>query len=359
MLGLEDGLGLLDVVAIVGLLVPRRGEHPVDVVAHDGRLGAHRRHHLELAELLEAALLGLLGHPLGLDLLLELGELVLELVAVTQLLLDGLHLLVQVVLLLRLLHLLLHARAKLLVDLEDRDLALDELVEPLEPLGRLGLLEQLLLVLQLERDVRDDRVGEATGIIDRLHRDQHLGLDALVELDVVLERALHRAHERRGLGGGVVGLDEVLDLAHEERVRLLEALDERAALALDEDLDGAVGQAQQLDDVRDRADREDVLLARVVGLGLLLRREHQLAIARHRLLERVDRLLAPHEQRHHHVREHDDVAERKEGQVPRPGAARVVVSHGPTLGRGGAVARFVHSGSVARLPWMAVVFLPG
>ena len=33
---------------------------------------------------------------------------------------------------------------------------------------------------------------------------------------------------------------------------------------------------------------------------------------RHRLVERGDRLLAPDEQRHDHVREHDDVAQREE-----------------------------------------------
>ena len=80
----------------------------------------------------------LLAHPLGLELLFELLDLVLELVALaaTQLLLDRLHLLVEVVLLLRLLHLLLDARADLLLDLENLDLGLHQLVEALEALAR-------------------------------------------------------------------------------------------------------------------------------------------------------------------------------------------------------------------------------
>ena len=89
---------------------------------------------------LRALSLGLLGELLGLDLLLELLELVLELVALAELLLDRLHLLVEVVLLLRLLHLLLDAGADLLLHLEDLDLALHQLVEPLQaPRRRLGL----------------------------------------------------------------------------------------------------------------------------------------------------------------------------------------------------------------------------
>ena len=123
-------------------------EDPVDVVAHDGRLRARRVHHLELLELLLDLGGGLFAHPLGLELLFDLLDLVLELVALaaTQLLLDGLHLLVEVVLLLRLLHLLLDARADLLLHLEDLDLGLHQLVEALEALRRiLGLEERLAI----------------------------------------------------------------------------------------------------------------------------------------------------------------------------------------------------------------------
>ena len=48
----EDLLGLGDVELVLGLVVPGQRQDPVDVVAHDGRFGAHRAHHLELLELL-------------------------------------------------------------------------------------------------------------------------------------------------------------------------------------------------------------------------------------------------------------------------------------------------------------------
>src|SRR6266545_3858933 len=192
----EDPLRLGDVELVVRVLVPGEREDPVDVVADHRGLGAHRAHHLELLELLLGLEGGLLRHLLVLDLLLELLDLVLELVALAELLLDRLHLLVEVVLLLRLLHLLLHAGADLLLDLQDLDLALHELVELLEPLrGRLGLQDRLL-VLELQRQVRDDRVREARRVVDRRDRGEHLGRDALVQLQVRLERRVHGAHER-------------------------------------------------------------------------------------------------------------------------------------------------------------------
>ena len=60
----EDLLGLVDVELVLGLLVPGQREDPVDVVAHDGRLGAHRAHHLELLQLLLDLGVASLLHPL-------------------------------------------------------------------------------------------------------------------------------------------------------------------------------------------------------------------------------------------------------------------------------------------------------
>ena len=107
----KDSLCFRDVVALLGLLGPRQADDPIDVVADDRGLGAGRVHHLELLQLLLHLTLCLLTHGLGSELLFDLRDLALELVAFSpaKLLLNGLHLLVEVVLLLRLLHLLLDA----------------------------------------------------------------------------------------------------------------------------------------------------------------------------------------------------------------------------------------------------------
>ena len=173
---LEDLLRRVDVVVLFALVAPGKRKHPVDVVADDRGLRAHRLHHLELLELLAGFEVRLLGELLLLELRLELLNLALELVALAELLLNGLHLLIQVVLLLRLLHLLLDAGADLHLDLEDLDFGVHQLEQPLQSLGRVDGLENLLAVRELDaRQVHDHRVGKLRRVVDGLHRHQHLG----------------------------------------------------------------------------------------------------------------------------------------------------------------------------------------
>ena len=122
----EDLLRGRDVVVHLRALLPRHLDQPVDVVADDRRLGGHRRHELQLVELGGRLLARLLGHAgLG-DALFQVAELVRGVLEVAELLLDRLHLLVEVVLALALLHLRLHAAADLLLDLQHLHLALDQ-----------------------------------------------------------------------------------------------------------------------------------------------------------------------------------------------------------------------------------------
>ena len=90
-----------------------------------------------------------------------------------------------------------------------------------------------------------------------------------------------------------------------------EALDPGAGVALDQHLDRAVGQLEQLQDAGDGADAVDVVAAGIVLARILLRHQQDLLVVLHHLLERVDRLLAPDEQRDDHVREDDDVPQRQ------------------------------------------------
>src|SRR5207244_2990680 len=79
-------------------------------------------------------------------------------------------LLVQVVLALALLHLPLDAAADALFDLQDVDFALEDAEQMLEPLADLAHLQDLLFLLELERQVRGDGVREATAVVDAGHR---------------------------------------------------------------------------------------------------------------------------------------------------------------------------------------------
>ena len=87
--------------------------------------------------------------------------------------------------------------------------------------------------------------------------------------------------------------------------------DLRARRALDQHLDGAVGQLQQLQHARERADLEDRVGGRIVVGGVLLRREQNEGVGAHHLFQRLDRLFAADEERDDHVRKHHDVAQRQ------------------------------------------------
>ena len=108
----------------------------------------------------------------------------------------------------------------------------------------------------------------------------------------------------------------------------------RARDAFDQHLHGAVGQLQKLQHGRERAGLIDGIGRRIVVAGVLLRGKQDVLVGVHDLLERVDRLFTPDEQRHDHVREHDDVAQRQD-RIKRPSAClfacRLVFAHGSTF----------------------------
>ena len=77
--------------------------------------------------------------------------------------------------------------------------------------------------------------------------------------------------------------------------------------------------------------RIDVVGGRIVLGGVLLRDQQDLLVVLHHRFERADRLLAADEQRHDHVREDDDVAQRQDGQqigAPRRGLDALASSSG-------------------------------
>src|SRR4249920_3262194 len=114
MVVVEDLLGVDEIVIDLRLLIPRDRQQPIEVVAHDGAFRGHRRYLPELLELVGRLLAGLLRELGLLDRVLDLGELVAAFLA-AHLFLDRLHLLVEKILALGLLHLPLDAGADALL----------------------------------------------------------------------------------------------------------------------------------------------------------------------------------------------------------------------------------------------------
>ena len=292
---------------------PRDRQEPVEVVAHHRRLGAHRAHRLQFLDL-GLGLLARFFRELGLgDALLQLGHLVLALLAVAQLALDRLHLLVQVIFALRALHLRLDAGLDLLLDLQDRHLALHVAIDLLEPLLDRERFQKLLLLAHVDAQMARNKVGELRGLARfRDLGDGFLG-DVLPDLGVALELLAHCADK----GGHCVGLAgefrQPLAGGFEIARVVVVFGDAHAAPALDQHLDGPVGQLEELQHVREHADLVDAVRSRLIHGMVDLAREQDLLVVLHHFLECADRFLPADEQRHDHVRKHHDLAQRQDG----------------------------------------------
>ena len=312
MVVVEYLLGVLDVLLDAGALLPRDRQHPVEVVADHRGLGRHGAHGAQLLDLGERLLARLLGELRRLDAGLEFRRLVAPVLAFAELLLDRLHLLVQVVLALRLLHLTLDARADALLHLEHPDLALHQRDHALQPAADRADLQQLLLLFELDREVRGDRVRELAWLFNLIHRDQNFRRHLFVELHILLELARHRAAERLELAGIALVFLHLLGSRFEERRILAELDDPRASAALRQHLDRAVRQLEKLKHRADHADGMDVLRRGVILGGIFLSNEKDLLIVLHHGFERRDGLFSADEQRHDHVRKDDDVPQRQD-----------------------------------------------
>ena len=309
----EHLLGMGQVIVELALLLPRQGQQRVDVVAHHGGLGRHGRHQAQLAELALAFLAGLFGHAGGLDLLLDVLE-VGAVLALTQFLLDGLDLLVQVVLTLALLHLALDAPADALLDLQDVEFVLDLRQQLLQALAHRQRLQHFLLLLDADGQVCGDGVGQATRVLDAGQRGEDLGGHLLVELHVVLELRQDGAPQGFDLGRDRILVMDVVQLAREVLTLGVDVGDACTADALDQHLDGTVGQLQELQDVGNAANAIDVAGGGVVLRAVLLGNQHDALAGFHGRFQRLDGTLAAHEERDHHVGEDHHVAQGQQWQ---------------------------------------------
>ena len=303
----EDHLGVLEVAVLLGLLVPRHRDQPVEVIARHGRFRRHRRHRLEALQFLDRLFLDVLRHPRLFDLLLQVLGFVALVVLAAQFLLDRLHLLVEVVLLLRLLHLLLHARLDAAVDLELVDFSFEDAGDAVEAFERRDDFEEVLLLVDADQQVRRNRVGELARVVDADRGDHRVVMQVVRELDVLLEQRHDAAHRLLDVAGGVLLPLQHLDDDAVETLVFLPFDHARAIDALDQHLDVAVGKLQALHDVGHAAHREDVFRLRIIGRRVVLRGEEDPLVLAERMLEGADGGRPSNYERHHHVRENDDV----------------------------------------------------
>ena len=262
-IGVENLLGQIQILFDLALLVPRNRNQPVEIVAHDCCFGRHRRHLTQLLEFVRGLLPSFLRELGLLDLVFQLLEFVATFF-VAELLLDRLHLFVEVVLALGLLHLPLHAGADALFHLQDGNFAFHQAEHLFKALGDGRRLQDFLLVGNLDGEMRSDRVGELGVILDLLDHADHFGRHFLVQLHIVFEFGDDRTRHgfRLDAVSRVVGNRGSVGFVVVDPIRIFENL--RARRAFDQHLDGAVGQLEQLQHARQRPDFEDRVGCRIV-----------------------------------------------------------------------------------------------
>ena len=330
----QDAFGLSQVLLDLGLLAPGQADQHIQIVARHASLGRHGRHQLELLQLGLGLGQRSLGHAGGLDLAFQLFQ-VGALFAIPQLLLDRLHLLVQVEVALVLFHLALDAATDALVDVENVDFMLKLAKQQFQTLLDVHLLQHFLLVFQIQRQMRGDGVGQTARIVDAGDGRQDFLRDLLVELDVLLEGLHQRAAQRLDLALGITrqlfGNRSVGRSGQHGRGKVFFAfgngLHLGALAAFHQHLHGAVRQFQQLQDGSNAAGTEHIVDGGLVlGRGFL-GHEHDRAACFHGGFERSNALGASHEQRDHHVREHHHIPQGKHGQFHALGGQVDKVRH--------------------------------
>ncbi len=192
------------------------------------------------------------------------------------------------------------------------DLGLEDAGDAVQPLDGGDDLEQVLLLVHADEQVRGNRVGELAGVVDADRGNHRVVVQVVRELDVLLEQRHDPAHRALGVDPGFLVLGDHLDDDAVEALVFL-PLDRAGALdALDQHFDVAVGQLQALHDVGHAAHREDVSRLRIVDRRVVLGGEKDPLVLDEGMLERARRRRPSDHERHHHVRKNDDVAERND-----------------------------------------------
>ena len=178
-----------------------------------------------------------------------------------------------------------------------------------KPLAHAEYLQYFLFLLQLERQMGGNGIGQTSGIIDACQRCQYLRRYLLVELHVLVElRNQHAAH-RLGLAvRAILGRDDP-HLGIEMRFCIEHADHVGALRAFHQHLHGAVRQFQHLQDIGHAADGIEIIRAGIVLGRRLLRHQRDAFAALHRRLQRLDGFGASDEQRYHHMRKDNDIAQ--------------------------------------------------
>ena len=298
MIRVENLLGLRDIDFDTRRLLPGQYRQPLDVVAREPIISGHRRHASQAPKFFQRLFLHIVGHAGGFDLLPQLFGIARGLVLLTQFLLDGLHLLAQIILALRLLNAVLHFALDLVAKLLNLQLLREVLVDLLQADVDVGRLQHVLLVAGRERrQRRADEVDHAAGIVDvRGYRGQLVRQRGRAGNNLLEERE-HVALQRFNLC--VLGGDDFRDGVHRcahERLQLGVLRDLDSLQTFGENKQALVGHAHNLVHHRQRPDGEQVRRLRRIDPCLPLGHHHN-GLVFTQGIDQLDRTFPAHRKR--------------------------------------------------------------
>lgn len=229
-------------------------------------------------------------------------QLVAAVVQVAEFFLNRLHLLIQIVLALALLHLFLDPATDALFHFQHIHVGFHQRHQMLDTLAHVDHFQDVLLLFKLELEVGGDGVGQAADLVDGGHRIHDLRCHFFGQLDVFLELGEQRAGQgvllafRRHL---IVQFADIGDAALLAEAGLA---DVAAGAALDQHFDGAVGELEHLQDGGHGAHPVNIAFRGIVIGRVALRHQHDLLVAGHGGFQSRNGLLPADEQRDHHMR---------------------------------------------------------
>ena len=191
---------------------------------------------------------------------------------------DGLDLLVQVILFLRLLHLPLNARLNRAIKLPLLDLAFENLDQTLQPTMQREDFEQSLFVFDRDAQLRRERVREMRRVLIAHGRLQRVGLRVGRKPHVLFDELRDALRERLD-ALACLGRRRRTPHGRSERAIVVLHANRRGALApFDDDLDLTVLLLCGLQDARDCADGVNLRGQRFVNRGIVLCGEKDRAV---------------------------------------------------------------------------------
>jgi hypothetical protein len=248
----------------------------------------------------------------------QLGELVAFTLA--KLGLNGFELLAQVVLALRVGHLLLRLRLDLALQLEERHFARQRAGEDLQLLQEVVLLEQRLLVAGLHVEDGRQHVGEPQRVVDVHHAAAKLFGEPCRQRERLLDELLDPADVRVHFDGALDQLGHRRDLRTHRRTRPRHERRAHARDPLDDDVDAGADLCHLADDA-DGSNLPQILGARVVDVVLLQEQQDE-PIGPERAIDGLDGNRPIDRQWLQRQRERHRASERQDGKLGREAGRR-------------------------------------